>query len=146
MSEINISLFKPSRNGKPGLKPHPTDFYSEMAKIKDGTHYPVIKKLREITNELEKKTYKAAKLEGFTIAAVITDKREIKNCKPSGLLAIDLDPKGNPTVEDWGAIRDMLFEMPEVVAAFLSASGQGVAFVVKIDPKKFKDVFYISGM
>ncbi len=142
MGNIEISLFKPSRNGKPGLKPHPTDFYSEMAKIKDGTHYTVIKKLREIEDEMEKRAYKSAKLEGFTISALIKDKRELKNAKPSGLLAIDLDPKGNPQITDWSAVRDMLFELPEVVAAFLSASGKGVAFVVKINPRKFKDVFY----
>jgi hypothetical protein len=142
MSNISISLFKPGRTGKPGLKPYPTDFYSEMTKIKDGTHYPVIKELREIKDDLEKRAFKAAKLEAFTISAHVDGKREIKNATPSGLLAIDLDPKGNPTITDWGAVRDLIFEMPEVVAAFLSASGQGVAYVVKINPAKFKDVFY----
>ncbi len=142
MSEIKISLFKPSRSGKTGVKPFETDFYSEMSKIKDGTHWPVIKKLREITDPLQKREYKVKNLEGFTISALCPTYREIKGAIPSGLLCIDIDPGKNPKIEDWGGVRDMIFSMPEVVASFLSASGNGVAFVVKINPKKFKDVFY----
>jgi hypothetical protein len=142
MSEIKISLFKPTRKGEPGTKPIPTDFYSEMAKIKDGTHWPVINKLRSITDPVEKRTYKASKLEAFTISAFCPKYREIKGAVASGLLAIDLDPGKNKDITDWGAVRDLIFSMPEVVASFLSASGNGVAFVVKINPKKLKDVFY----
>lgn len=145
MSDIKISLFKPSKTKegyKPGTKPHVTDFYTEMNKIKNGTHYPVISKLREMTDPDQKRLYKAAKLEAFTISALCPDRREIKGAIPSGLLAIDLDPGKNPTITDWAEVRDMIFSLPEVVASFLSASGNGVAFVVKINPKKLKDVFY----
>lgn len=142
MSEIKISLFKPNSKGEPGTKPTPTDFYSEMAKIKDGTHFPVINKLRSITDDKEKRLYKASKLQAFTVSAFCPKYREIKGAVPSGLLAIDLDPGSNKEVEDWGEVRDLLFTMPEVVAAFLSASGRGVCFVVKVNPKKFKDVFF----
>lgn len=142
MNEIKISLFKPTRKGDPGTKPVPTDFYSEMAKIKDGTHWPIINKLRQITDPVEKRNYKASKLEAFTVSAFCPKYREIKGAVPSGLLAIDLDPGKNESITDWGAVRDLIFSMPEVVAAFISASGNGCAFVVKINPKQLKDVFY----
>lgn len=142
--EIKISLFKPSRNGKTGVKPHETDFYAEMVKIQNGTHWTVIKGLREITDPVKKREYKVNKLEGFTIAAVCPNKREIKGAIPSGLMNIDIDAKGNEWVTNWGEIRDMLFEMPDVVASFLSASGKGISLVYKVNTNQrvFKDTFY----
>src|SRR5207342_3530319 len=56
--------------------------------------------------------------------------------------------KYNQHIEEWGALRDQIFGMKGVVASFLSVSGEGVTFVVRIKPEQHKDSFFsiVDGM
>lgn len=150
---IKISAYKAwiSKEGKPkpGCKPYDTDFYTEMDRIKAGHYKPIVDAYRVIEDKDEKYKYKVSKLPSLTISAVCKQWREMKNVvNHTGLLNIDIDNKTNQHVTDWGALRDSIFGMKGVVACFLSVSGQGVSFVVRVDPDQHKDTFFsiVDGM
>lgn len=127
----------------PGCKPYDTDFYSEMKRIQDGTYKPIIDECRAIKDKKARDKFKCEKLPSLTLSAVCRDWRKTENIiEYTNLLNLDIDQTGNEHVKDWGELRDIIFNQPAVVAAFLSASGQGISFVVKIDHLKHKDTFF----
>jgi hypothetical protein len=139
---IKISAYKAWKN-RPGCKPYDTDFYSEMERIKNGAYKDVVDKCREITDEEERKKYKVSYLPSLTISAVCRQWRKLENVvSHTGLLNIDIDAKSNPHITDFEQLRDQLFELNGVVACFLSVSGRGVTFVVRVNPEQHKDTFY----
>lgn len=127
----------------PGCIPYMTDFYTEMERIRDGYYKVLIEHLRSIEDHDAKKEFKSGFLPSLTISCVCKNWRKLENMvNHSGLLNIDIDTKGNEHVTDWGAVRDELFtRAKDIVAAFLSASGNGVTFVVRIDPELHLDSF-----
>lgn len=144
---IPISFFKPQlmkKEGRyaPGWAPSETDFYTEMFAIRDGVYYDVISEIRKEPDHSKRQEIKGRKLKALTISATIAKHRKVENCTHTGLLNIDIDPDDNPEITDWAYMRDLLFEMPEVVVSFLSASEKGVSLVFKIDPSKHKDTFF----
>lgn len=144
---IPISFFKPQLIKKenryaPGWAPSETDFYTEMFAIRDGVYYDVVSEIRKEPDHHKRQEIKGRKLKALTISATIAKHRKVENCTHTGLLNIDIDPDDNPEITDWAYIRDLLFEMPEVVVSFLSASEKGVSLVFKVDPAKHKDTFF----
>lgn len=145
---IKISAYKAWKE-KPGCKPYDTDFYTEMDRIKSGHYKPIVDQYRLLSNPEEKAKYKVSHLPSLTISAVCKDWRKISNVvSHTGLLNLDIDGKSNPQVEDWPAVRDQIFNMKGIVACFLSVSGSGVTFVVRVDPEQHKDTFFsiVDGM
>lgn len=145
---IKISAYKAWKN-KPGCKPYDTDFYTEMQRIKDGYYKVIADKYRSITDSEQKKNYKINELPSLSISAVCKVWRKTENVvSHTGLLNLDIDKKSNQHISDWGAVRDQIFGMKNVVASFLSVSGEGVTFVVKINPDHHKDAFFsiVDGM
>lgn len=145
---IKISAYKAWKD-RPGCKPYDTDFYTEMNRIKDGYYRSIVDTYRSISDSDQKKSYKINELPSITISALCKNWRKIDNVvSHSGLLNLDIDQKANTHVTDWGALRDQIFGMKGVVASFLSVSGEGVTFVVRIDPSKHKDCFFsiVDGM
>lgn len=145
---IKISAYR-AWKGKPGCKPYDTDFYTEMNRIKDGYYKEIAKKYRSITDKEQRYQYKINELPSITISAVCKNWRNLENVvNHSGLLNLDIDKKSNEHIEDWGQLRDQIFGMRGVVASFLSVSGQGVTFVVKVHPEQHKDSFFsiVDGM
>lgn len=139
---IKISAYK-AWKGKPGCKPYDTDFYTEMNRIKEGYYKVISDKYRSIKDGDEKKKYKVNELPSLTISAVCKNWRNTENViNHTGLLNLDIDSKSNTHIEDWPAVRDQIFGMKGVVASFLSVSGEGVTFVVKIRPDQHKDSFF----
>lgn len=139
---IKISAYS-AVQGRPGCKPYDTDFYTEMNRIKDGYYKPIVDKYRSITDSEQKQAYKINELPSLTISAVCKMWRKKENVvNHTGLLNLDIDAKSNTHVTDWAAIRDQIFNLKKVVACFLSVSGNGVTFVVKINPDKHKDTFF----
>jgi len=58
----------------------------------------------------------------------------------SGWMQIDIDPKDNPDISDWGYIRDQLFNLPYFAYAGLSSRGNGMWGLVKVtDPERMHD-------
>lgn len=150
---IKISAYKAwtgkNGNARPGCKPYDTDFYTEMNRIKDGYHKKIVEAYRSILDEKEKIQYKIGNLPSITISAVCKDWRKLENVVAhTGLLNLDIDGKANPHISDWGAVRDSIFQMKGVVACFLSVSGNGCTFVVKVNPDQHKDTFFsiVDGM
>ncbi len=130
---IKISAYK-AWKGKPGCKPYDTDFYTEMNRIKEGYYKQVAETYRSISDSEQKKKYKVDQLPALSISAVCKNWRKLENVvEHTGLLNLDIDKKSNQHIEDWGALRDQIFGMKGVVASFLSVSGEGVTFVVRID-------------
>lgn len=150
---IKISAYKAwtGKDGKPrpGCKPYDTDFYSEMDRIKNGFYKPIVDQYRKITDSEEKYKYKVTQLPSLTISAVCVKWRKLENVvSHSGLLNLDIDAKTNQHITDWHGLRDQIFKLQGVVASFLSVSGNGVTFVVKIRPEQHKDSFFsiVDGM
>lgn len=145
---IKISAYKAWKN-KPGCKPYDTDFYTEMDRIRTGYYKIIADKYRSIVDPEEKKRYKVNELPSISISAVCKDWRKTENVvNHTGLLNLDIDKKSNQHIEDWPAVRDQIFGMRGVVSSFLSVSGEGVTFVVKIKPELHKDSFFsiVDGM
>lgn len=145
---IKISAYKAWKN-KPGCKPYDTDFYTEMDRIKSGYYKVIADKYRTMTEGEGRKQYKVNELPSLTISAVCKNWRNSDNVvNHTGLLNLDIDKKANLHITDWGMVRDQIFAMPGVVASFLSVSGEGVTFVVRIKPDQHKDAFFsiVDGM
>ncbi len=139
---IKISAYK-AWKGKPGCVPYDTDFYSEMRRIGDGSYADIVRKYRSIADRDERLRYKIDQLPSLTISALCHHWRKLENVvSHSGLLNLDIDKKSNQHITDWPALRDQIFEMPGVVCSFLSVSGEGVTFVVRIAPEQHKDAFF----
>lgn len=145
---IKISAYKAWKN-KPGCKPYDTDFYTEMQRIKDGYYKVIADKYRSITDSQQRQQYKINELPSLSISAVCKVWRKTENIvNHTGLLNLDIDKKSNTHINDWPAVRDQIFGMKNVVASFLSVSGEGVTFIVKINPDNHKDAFFsiVDGM
>jgi hypothetical protein len=148
--KLKISAYKPKYSTKveqmvPGVTPYEVDFFEEMLNIKNGKYKEVIDKVRAISDKKIRDKYKTEHLPALTISAVVKDYRKTENIiNHTGLLNIDIDPKGNDhlnTVQDFERLRDTVTQMKPVVCAFLSASGLGLTFVVKINPEQHEDCF-----
>jgi hypothetical protein len=144
---MKISAYKPYTNKagitNPGCFPFDADFETEMQRIKDGYYKYIISQCRAITDHKQRNDFKAKNLPSLTISAVCKEWRKDGNViNHTGLITFDIDKDHNPSVTDWGKLRDDIFKSDKVVCAFLSASGNGLAFIVKCIPSQHKDVFY----
>lgn len=120
-----------------------------MDRIKSGYYKVIADKYRSMTDSQARQQYKINELPSLSISAVCHTWRKTDNVvNHTGLLNLDIDKKSNQHVNDWGGVRDQIFGMKGVVASFLSVSGEGVTFVVKIIPDKHKDTFFsiVDGM
>jgi hypothetical protein len=147
---IKISAYKPKYSNKnssyvPGVVPYEVDFFDEMLAIKNGKYKEIVDVVRSIQDKKERDAYKIQHLPALTISALVKDYRSVDNVvNHSGLLNIDIDPKGNDnlkSVSDYEALRDTIAGMPAVICSFLSVSGMGLTFVVKINPDQHEDCF-----
>jgi hypothetical protein len=144
---IKISAYKPYTNkeGKtnPGCIPFDSDLLTELNNIKTGFYSDIIQQCRAITDHSERNYFKAKNLPSLTISAICKDWRKETNViEHTGFLTFDVDQDHNPGITDWPKLRDEIFKSDKVVTCFLSASGKGLAFVVKIIPAHHKDVFF----
>lgn len=131
----------------PGGSPTDTDFYTEMLNIKQGTYLRIIEELKSIKDPVEQKKFKESKLPSFTISCRCKDWRKEENISShSGLLNIDIDGEQNLHIEDWEEMRDRLCDqLNTIVACFLSARGNGLSFVVKINPDRHRETYNSIG-
>lgn len=150
--KITVSKFgsyfsKQKNKVVPGGKPSDADFYSEMVKIKNGDYLQIIEQLKSIKDPDEQKKFKESKLPSFCISCRIKDWRKEENIiSHSGLLNIDIDGEQNLHIEDWHEMRDRICDqLPTIVSCFLSARGNGLSFVVKINPSKHRETYSSIG-
>mgnify|MGYP000465863065 CR=1 FL=1 len=78
-----------------------------------------------------------------TVGALCEDGRKLENVKErTGWIALDIDAKDNPEVEDSAELRDNISKIVYVAFAGLSVSGNGVWALVKVeDPQKQEQYF-----
>jgi hypothetical protein len=148
--KIKISAYKPiysklKNKMVPGCIPYDADLYEELYAIKNGSHKAIINDLRQIKDKDQRSDFKARNLKALTISCICKEWRKRDNVvEHTGLLNIDIDQTGNEdlrTKEDFESLRDTIAGLPTVVASFLSASGLGVTFIVKIKPEEHKKAF-----
>jgi hypothetical protein len=143
---IPISSYSPAFSEKrqqmvPGCVPSPADLETEIERFRNGYYSAIVNECRSQSEETIQQ-FKAEKMPCITVSCVTKQWRNSDNVvSHSGFICFDIDGKMHPHVNNWGEIRDAIFKQPFVFASFLSASGQGVAFICRIVPAHHKDVF-----
>lgn len=143
---ITISAYQPYTNQagicNPGCFPYDTDLYTELDRFKNGYYKSVIDEVRAIQDKESRTLFKAQRLPSITISCTTKEWRKTENVtSKSGFICFDIDGDQNPQIEDWQKLRDDIGNAPRCAAAFLSASGKGLAFICRIIPSQHLDVF-----
>ena len=101
-----------------------------------------IRELRTITDKSRRDEIKA-KLPAITVSGIFDPVRKEENLvQHSGLLCIDIDPKGNEGIENFQELKEQLFHIRNVAFAGLSASGMGFFLIIPIAyPKRHRQHF-----
>jgi hypothetical protein len=145
--DIPISAYRPFYSNKrgqwlPGGEPEDAEFFDEMQAIIGGRYKYLIEECRSIQNKDKRSLFKIQRLRAFTISCRCQTWRNNNNIVAhSGLLNIDIDATGNESIEDWPGFRDLICGQKHCVAAFLSASGRGLSFVVRVLPHEHLTAF-----
>lgn len=123
-----ISLFTPAFNKTPSESLEIEVFLTDT---RFGKYKKEIEAIR-IEPDPDKRKLLKQKLDGVTIAGTFTERKESGFIAPSGFICIDIDGFSDRT----NFISD-----PYTFACYSSASGGGLAIIVKIDSSKFKESF-----
>lgn len=101
-----------------------------------------ILQLRSLQNKEELDQIKAS-LPAITVSGTFYPTRKAENLvKHSGLICIDIDPKGNEHISNYLELREELIKIENVAYAGLSASGKGFFLIIPIAmPKRHKQHF-----
>lgn len=101
-----------------------------------------IRELRAIQDKVARDRIKAT-LPAITVSGVFDPVRKAENlARHSGLICIDIDPKGNEHIANFDVLKAQLFNIENVAYAGLSASGKGFFLVIPIAfPKRHKEHF-----
>lgn len=118
-----ISLFKNYWDVTPVCELSIYQFYENVV------YSDYVKEVNEVCNG--NKSVKK-QLPGVTVSGTFSKRNNDSLIKHSGFICIDVDQGGNPTVNDWEAMRDTLGTWNEVLMAALSVSGKGLFLVVPL--------------
>ena len=101
-----------------------------------------ILQLRSLQNKEERDQIKAS-LPAITVSGTFHPTRKAENLvKHSGLICIDIDPKGNEHISNYLELKEELIKIENVAYAGLSASGKGFFLIIPITyPKRHKQHF-----
>ena len=93
--------------------------------------------------EKEKRDRIKASLPAITVSGTFYPTRKAENLlKHSGLICIDIDPKGNEHISNYLELKEELVKIENVAYAGLSASGKGFFLIIPIaHPQKHKEHF-----
>jgi hypothetical protein len=128
---VKISLYKSVLQTVPYTDIYLWDFYYGVI---SGNYEDEINEIRANPNQA--KDLKR-KLPGVTISGRFKNRNAQSLIQHSGRICIDIDGKENPHLSNWVEIRNTLSSWKEVEFAALSASGNGIMVVVKIEfPEK----------
>lgn len=125
---INISLFSSCKLTKPDEIISVNDFINA---IKYGKWKHLIDPIRE-EKEKEKRKILKEKIPGVTISGLFEVRNQNSLIKHSGFICVDIDGFTD---------KKRLVDDPFTFALFSSASGGGLAIMVKINPEKHKESF-----
>ncbi|HWV31029.1 MAG TPA: PriCT-2 domain-containing protein, partial [Dyadobacter sp.] len=100
--------------------------------LKDRSQDDLVEALRTIEDKKERDALKA-KLSGVTVSGRFENPRSLNTLiEHSGLICIDVDPKENPDIENYGEFKAIVGKAPFVAYAGLSASGRGYFVIIPI--------------
>lgn len=88
-----------------------------------------IERLRSMTNEDTRKTYKASSVPAFTTCGTFTKRANISIDVPSQYAQVDFDHVGS--LQDAADLRDRLRGDPHILCAFISPSGTGTKAIIR---------------
>lgn len=131
---MNVSLFKSiyeTKNGKQIVIDQLLD------QIRFGQWQIDVGLVRQATTKEAREAAKL-KLPYFTPCGVFDERKNAGLNKHSGLISIDID-KIDPS--EMNEIKSYLYADEYTFAGFVSASGNGLCILVKVDPKKHDDAF-----
>jgi Primase C terminal 2 (PriCT-2)/BT4734-like, N-terminal domain len=124
---VKISLYKSVLQTIPLANIHLRDFYYA---VMSGDYEDEINEIRSYPHkakELKKS------LPGVTISGTFRERNTQGLVQHSGRICIDIDGKENPHLSNWSEIRNTLGTWKEIEFCSLSASGNGLMAVVKIE-------------
>ena len=131
---MNVSLFKSIYETKNGKQ---IDIDQLLDQIRFGQWQIDVGLVRQATTKEAREAAKL-KLPYFTPCGVFDERKNAGLNKHSGLISIDID-KINP--DEMNEIKSYLYADEYTFAGFVSASGNGLCILVKVDPKKHDDAF-----
>lgn len=100
--------------------------------------------VEEIRGEADpdKRTELKKKLPAFIPAGIFTNKTAGGLQRHSGFICIDIDAKDNADTDNFGKLKEFVFQIPQIAYCGLSVSGTGFFCLIPIaDPAKHTDYF-----
>ena len=133
--DVEVSCFQ-SYLGK---EPRPVNL---LKWLKSNKYADSINELRQCENKKRRDELKS-KLPAITPSGLFCSSRNQENlARHSGLICIDIDPKGNEGIHNYVHLKEEFFNLKNVAYAGLSASGKGFFLLIPItDPMKHKEHF-----
>jgi len=130
---MKISFFKKIFDNKPERESSVLEFLNN---VKHGTWAELIRPINAEEDKKKRKKLKENTLPYVTISGEFTKRVKAELKTHSGFLCLDIDDSSD-LARDWQNITNDRF----TYGAFRSASGLGVAVLVKIDPSKHLESF-----
>jgi len=132
---VEVSCFK-SYEGKVPKK------VNLLAWLSSDKYAAQVRELRSIEDKKRRDELKAM-LPAITVSGLFAPVRKEENLvKHSGLICVDIDPKGNEHITNFSELKTELFKIRNVAYAGLSASGKGFFMIIPIaNPKRHKAHF-----
>ena len=133
--DVEVSCFKSYKSNEP----KPVNLLTWLTSDK---YAGQIKALRSIEDKGKRDKIKS-RLPAITISGSFHPSRKEENLvKHSGLICIDIDPKGNEHIMNFPTLKEELFKIQNVAYVGLSASGKGFFLIIPIAyPKRHKQHF-----
>jgi hypothetical protein len=133
--DVEVSCFKSYAGKEPKL-------VNLLTWLSSDKYADQVRELRTIENKDRRDEIKAS-LPAITVSGVFDPVRKEENLiNHSGLICIDIDPKGNEQIKNFGGLKEQLFNIKNVAYAGLSASGKGFFLIIPIAyPKRHKQHF-----
>ena len=130
---MKISKFKTLFDTK---NPENIDFAEFFDSVKNGDWEDILHRIRVEADDNERQKLKKRYLPYVTISGTFSQRDNDGLDEHSGLLCIDFDK-----VNNLPQTRQHIQDDPYTYACMVSASGNGLAAIVKIDPKKHTEAF-----
>jgi len=110
-----------------------------LERIRSGNSRAQVEKVRSTGDEELRKTYKS-QLPSACFSGMFKERFDNQLITHSGFICCDID--NLPDIETTNSVKDTVFGEPFVLAAWISPSGNGVKFLVKIaDPSRHRPHF-----
>lgn len=106
--------------------------------VKANEYKVVIQRIRAEPDKTKRDELKKALLSAVTVSGVFSERRTAGLAKHSGCICIDFDGIAENKI---GQIKDKLRADKNVYGFFISASGKGLAVIVRIDPLRHAETF-----